>query len=108
MGPLALLALAGGIGGLASIMKEKGIDLKKKKPSKDQIKKVAKDVLKKKKKKGFDLKKKDIAKKIVKKKKKKYVPEWQTKPDTKKIKEQQERSKKNRKRFLDKLQDFMN
>ena len=66
MGPLALLGLAGGIGGLASVMKKK----------------------------GFDLKKKDIAKKIVKKKKKKYVPEWQTKPDTKKIKEQQERSKK--------------
>ena len=80
MGPLALLGLAGGIGGLASVMKKK----------------------------GFDLKKKDIAKKIVKKKKKKYVPEWQTKPDTKKIKEQQERSKKNRKRFLDKLQDLMN
>ena len=80
MGPLALLGLAGGIGGLASVMKKK----------------------------GFDLKKKDIAKKIVKKKKKKYVPEWQSKPDTKKIKEQQERSKKNRKRFLDKLQDLMN
>jgi len=49
MGPLALLALAGGMGGLASIMKQKGVDLKKKK--------------------------KDIAKDIV-KKKKKYVPEW--------------------------------
>ena len=31
MGPLALLALAGGMGGLASIMKQKGVDLKKKK-----------------------------------------------------------------------------
>ena len=82
MGPLALLALAGGMGGLASIMKQKGVDLKKKK--------------------------KDIAKDVLKKKKKKYVPEWQTKPDTKKIKKQQERAKKNRKRFLDKLQDFMN
>ncbi len=30
MGPLALLGLAGGIGGLASLMKRKGIDLKKK------------------------------------------------------------------------------
>ena len=82
MGPLALLALAGGMGGLASIMKQKGVDLKKKK--------------------------KDIAKDVLKKKKKKYVPEWQTKPDTKKIKKQQERAKKNRKRFLDKLQDLMN
>ena len=81
MGPLALLALAGGIGGLASVAKKKGLDLKKKEGKK-------------------------IAKKII--KKKKYVPEWQTKPDTKKIKEQQERSKKNRKRFLDKLQDLMN
>ena len=80
MGPLIKLALLGGIGGLASIMKQKGIDLKKKKVAKD----------------------------IVKKKKKKYVPEWQTKPDTKKIKKQQERAKKSRKRFLDKLQDFMN
>ena len=80
MGPLIKLALLGGIGGLASIMKQKGIDLKKKKVAKD----------------------------IVKKKKKKYVPEWQTKPDTKKIKKQQERAKKNRKRFLDKLQDLMN
>ena len=80
MGPLALLALAGGIGGLASIAKKKGLDLKKK----------------------------DIAKKIVKKKKKKYVPEWQTKPDKKKLEEQRERAKKNRKRFLDKLQDLMN
>ena len=61
MGPLALLALAGGMGGLASIMKQKGVDLKKKK--------------------------KDIAKDIV-KKKKKYVPEWQTKPDKKKLEEQ--------------------
>ena len=80
MGPLALLALAGGMGGLASIMKQKGVDLKKKK--------------------------KDIAKDIV-KKKKKYVPEWQTKPDTKKIKEQQERSKKNKKRFMEKLEELM-
>ena len=60
MGPLALLGLAGGIGGLASLMKKKGIDLKKK----------------------------NIAKEIVKKKKKKYVPEWQTKPDKKKLEEQ--------------------
>ena len=80
MGPLALLALAGGMGGLASIMKQKGIDLKKKK------KDIAKDVLK---------------------KKKKYKPEWQTKPDTKKIKEQQERSKKNKKRFMEKLEELM-
>ena len=80
MGPLALLALAGGIGGLASIMKKKGIDLKKK----------------------------SIAKDVVKKKKKKYKPEWQTEPDKKKVEEQRERAKKNKKRFLDKLQDLMN
>ena len=80
MGPLALLGLAGGIGGLASLMKKKGIDLKKK----------------------------DLAKKIIKKKKKKkYVPEWQTKPDKKKLEEQRERSKKSRKRFLDKLDELM-
>ena len=30
MGPLIKLALLGGLGGLASIMKKKGIDLKKK------------------------------------------------------------------------------
>ena len=80
MGPLIKLALLGGIGGLASIMKQKGLDLKKKKVAKD----------------------------IVKKKKKKYVPEWQTKPDKKKLEEQRERAKKNKKRFLDKLQDLMN
>ena len=80
MGPLALLGLAGGIGGLASLMKKKGIDLKKK----------------------------DLAKKIIKKKKKKkYVPEWQTKPDKKKLEAQRERAKKNKKRFLDKLDELM-
>ena len=79
MGPLIKLALLGGIGGLASIMKQKGIDLKKKKVAKD----------------------------IVKKKKKKYVPEWQTKPDNKKLEEQRERAKKNRKRFMDKLSELM-
>ena len=81
MGPLALLALAGGIGGLASVAKKKGLDLKKKEGKK-------------------------IAKKII--KKKKYVPEWLTKPDKKKLEEQRERAKKNKKRFLDKLQDLMN
>ena len=80
MGPLALLGLAGGIGGLASLMKKKGIDLKKK----------------------------SIAKDIVKKKKKKYKPEWQNEPDKKKVEEQRERAKKNKKRFLDKLKDLMN
>ena len=79
MGPLATLALLGGIGGLASVMKKKGIDLKKK----------------------------NIAKEIVKKKKKKYVPEWQTKPDKKKLEEQRERSKKSKKRFMDKLAELM-
>ena len=79
MGPLATLALLGGIGGLASIMKKKGIDLKKK----------------------------DIAKEVVKKKKKKYVPEWQTKPDKKKLEEQRERSKKSKKKFMDKLEELM-
>ena len=39
MGPLALLGLAGGIGGLASLMKKKGIDLKKKELAKKIIKK---------------------------------------------------------------------
>ena len=80
MGPLATLALVGGIGGLASIMKRKGIDLKKK----------------------------NIAKEIVKKKKKKYKPEWQTEPDKKKVEEQRERAKKNKKRFIEKLKDYMN
>ena len=85
MGPLALLGLAGGLGGLASIMKEKGIDLKKKKkPSKEQVKGVAKEVLKRKK------------------------ADWQTEPDKKKVEEQRERAKKNKKRFLDKLKDLMN
>jgi len=79
MGPLIKLALLGGIGGLASIMKQKGLDLKKKKVAKD----------------------------IVKKKKKKYVPEWQTKPDTKKLEEQRERSKKNKKKFMEKLEELM-
>ena len=80
MGPLATLALLGGIGGLASVMKKK----------------------------GFDLKKKELAKKISKKKeKKKYVPEWQTKPDKKKLEEQRERSKKNKKRFMNKLEELM-
>ena len=61
MGPLATLALLGGIGGLASVMKKK----------------------------GFDLKKKELAKKISKKKeKKKYVPEWKTKTDPEKVKKQ--------------------
>ena len=95
MGPLALLALAGGIGGLASIMKEKGIDLKKKKPSKDQIKKVAKDVLKKKKKKvdpwikvKADIKKRDER--------------------AKKIEGQRETWKKTKKGFFDSLERMMN
>ena len=79
MGPLIKLALLGGLGGLASIMKKKGIDLKKK----------------------------DIAKEVVKKKKKKYVPEWQTKPDKKKLEEQRERSKKSKKRFMEKLEELM-
>ena len=80
MGPLALLGLLGGIGCLSSIMKKKGIDLKKK----------------------------SIAKDVVKKKEKKYKPEWQTEPDKKKLEEQRERAKKNKKRFLDKLEDLMN
>ena len=78
MGPLATLALLGGIGGLASIMKKKGIDLKKK----------------------------DIAKEIVKKKKKKSKPEWQTEPDKKKLEEQRERAKKNKKKFMEKLEEL--
>jgi hypothetical protein len=82
MGPLALLALGLGGAGLASVMKKKGIDLKKK-----EKKKVVKEIVK---------------------KKKKYKPEWQTEPDTKKLEEQKERSKKNKKRFLDKLESLMN
>ena len=80
MGPLALLGLAGGIGGLASLMKKKGIDLKKK----------------------------SIAKDIVKKKKKKYKPEWQTEPDKKKVEEQRENWKKTKKGFFDSLKRMMN
>ena len=80
MGPLALLGLAGGIGGLASLMKKKGIDLKKK----------------------------ELAKKIVKKKKKKkYVPEWQTKTDPEKVKKQRENWKRTKKGFLDSIKNYM-
>ena len=81
MGPLALLGLLGGGAGLASIMKEKGIDLKKKK------KKIAKD--------------------IVKKKKKKYKPEWQTETDPKQVKKQRENWKKTKKGFFDSLKRMM-
>ena len=80
MGPLALLGLAGGIGCLASFMKKKGIDLKKK----------------------------ELAKKIVKKKKKKkYVPEWQTKTDPEKVKKQRENWKRTKKGFLDSIKNYM-
>ena len=80
MGPLALLGLAGGIGGLASLMKKKGLDLKKK----------------------------ELAKKIVKKKKKKkYVPEWQTKTDPEKVKKQRENWKRTKKGFLDSIKNYM-
>ena len=79
MGPLALLGLAGGIGGLASLMKKKGIDLKKK----------------------------SIAKDIVKKKKKKYKPEWQTKTDPEKVKKQRENWKRTKKGFFDSLKRMM-
>ena len=79
MGPLALLGLAGGIGGLASLMEKKGIDLKKK----------------------------ELAKKIVKKKKKKkYVPEWQTKTDPEKVKKQRENWKRTKKGFLDSIKNY--
>ena len=81
MGPLALLALGLGGAGLASVIKKKGLDLKKK-----EGKKVAKEIVK----------------------KKKYKPKWQTEPDTKKLEEQRERAKKNKKRFLDKLESLMN
>jgi hypothetical protein len=80
MGPLALLGLAGGIGGLASIIKKKGLDLKKKEGKK-------------------------VAKKIV--KKKKYVPEWQTKVDPEKIKKQRENREKMKKGFLDSIKNYM-
>ena len=80
MGPLALLGLLGGIGGLSSIMKKKGIDLKKK----------------------------SIAKDIVKKKKKKYKPEWQTKTDPEKVKKQRENWKRTKKGFFDSLKRMMN
>ena len=44
MGPLALLGLLGGIGGLSSIMKKKGIDLKKKSIAKDVVKKKKRSI----------------------------------------------------------------
>jgi hypothetical protein len=81
MGPLALLGLAGGIGGLASIIKKKGLDLKKKEGKK-------------------------TAKKII-KKKKKYVPEWQTKTDPEKVKKQRENWKRTKKGFLDSIKNYM-
>ena len=85
MGPLALLGLLGGGVGLASIMKEKGIDLKKKKkPSKEQVKGVAKEVLKRKK------------------------ADWQTEPDKKKVEKQRENWKKTKKGFFDSLKRMMN
>ena len=81
MGPLALLGLAGGIGGLASIIKKKGLDLKKKEGKK-------------------------TAKKII-KKKKKYVPEWQTKTAPEKGKKQRENWKRTKKGFLDSIKNYM-
>ncbi len=81
MGPLALLALTGGLGGLAGLMKQKGFDLKKKE-------------------------KKKIAKEIV-KKKKKYKPDWQTEVDPEKIKKQRENWKKTKKGFFDSLKKAM-
>ena len=84
MGPLALLGLGLGGVGLASIMKEKGIDLKKKKkPSKEQVKGVAKEVLKKKK------------------------ADWQTEPDPKKAEKARETWKKTKKGFFDSLKRYM-
>ena len=84
MGPLALLGLLGGGLGLASIMKQKGFDFKKKKPSKEQVKSLAKDIIKKKK------------------------AAWQTEPNVKKREENLKRAEKNKKRFLEKLEQFMN
>ena len=79
MGPLALLGLAGGIGGLASLIKKKGIDLKKK----------------------------ELAKKIIKKKKKKkYKPEWQTEPDPELVKKQRANWEKTKKGFLDSIKNL--
>ena len=78
MGPLALLGLVGGIGGLASLMEKKGIDLKKK----------------------------ELAKKIIKKKKKKYKPEWQTEPDPKLVKKQRANWEKTKKGFLDSIKNL--
>jgi len=84
MGPLALLALGMGGAGLASIMKEKGIDLKKKKkPSKEQVKGVAKEVLKKKK------------------------ADWQTETDPKQVKKQRENWERTKKGFFDSLKRYM-
>ena len=84
MGPLALLGLLGGGAILASVMKQKGLDFKKKKPSKKQVKNVAQDIIKKKK------------------------EAWQTEPNVKKREENLKRAEKNKKNFLEKLEQFMN
>ena len=80
MGPLALLALGLGGAGLASVIKKKGLDLKKK-----EGKKVAKEIVK----------------------KKKYKPEWQTKTDPEKVKKQRENWKRTKKGFLDSIKIYM-
>jgi len=80
MGPLALLALGLGGAGLASVMKKKGIDLKKK-----EKKKVVKEIVK----------------------KKKYKPEWQTETDPEQVKKQRENWKRTKKGFLDSIKNYM-
>ena len=89
MGPLALLALGLGGAGLASVMKKKGIDLKKKE-------------------------KKKVVKEIIKKKKKKVDPWIKVKADikkrderAKKIEGQRETWRKTKKGFLDSVKKFM-
>jgi isopropylmalate/homocitrate/citramalate synthase len=82
MGPLALLALGLGGAGLASVMKKKGIDLKKKE-------------------------KKKVVKEIIKKKKKKHKPEWQTETDPEQVKKQRENWKRTKKGFLDSIKNYM-
>ena len=79
MGPLALLALGLGGAGLASVIKKKGLDLKKK-----EGKKVAKEIVK----------------------KKKYKPEWQTEPDPKLVKKQRANWEKTKKGFLDSIKNL--
>lgn len=89
MGPLALLGLLGGGAGLAALMKQKGIDLKGKKPSKEQKKELVKEILK----------------------KKKFVRPWKTETkeeEKKRIQRSRETNEKMKKGFLDSIEGLFN